>query len=438
MNRINTTFGGDDPTWANACVGNNGSPGYWDYAKGFSQAASLLIDKVIQDQGAEHSVDELIYPVCFNMRHSVELRLKDAISELIKLALYRKTSLEFDLNRSHDIGEIWRFFAAKSASFDDRFTIINARLDTTIVDFSEIDPYGQTFRYPLNTKSQKHLVDIGIINFFKLKRSFSALENALDELHKLNIYLRDEYSFGVFTKRLSRKNIFEIASLLPEHSRWDESFAVIKTDIKKRFGIGSKELTNIINIIKTHHEFAPMIGMTVELLGITEGDLSDFTVLWFKLHNPRPDSYPLDTETSTRGVSNMLASFARDAEIRQEAWERMAPKLTPELLSGLLALFYFARSLDFSERYTHIYEVSLREVKILFGSSEDEIKSKFFHIFGKTNGIYNILRSLYFLKKREFADQLVAAHDLDDKFSWLNEARTWHLFNKPMHCGYST
>ena len=82
--RINVTFGRDDPTWANACVGNNGAPSYLDYAKGFSRAANLLIDTVLQDGSVNYYVDELVYPVCFNMRHSVELRLKATITSQTK------------------------------------------------------------------------------------------------------------------------------------------------------------------------------------------------------------------------------------------------------------------------------------------------------------------------------------------------------------------
>jgi hypothetical protein len=40
MNRTKTTFGGGNPSWANARVGNNGFPDHWAYAKEFSQAAN--------------------------------------------------------------------------------------------------------------------------------------------------------------------------------------------------------------------------------------------------------------------------------------------------------------------------------------------------------------------------------------------------------------
>jgi hypothetical protein len=86
---INSTFLGGRPTWANACVGNNGSQGYIEYSKGFSIAAKTLLEKVISSKGL-YSIDDLIYPICFNFRHSVELRLKGAIEEIIKNIRYQK------------------------------------------------------------------------------------------------------------------------------------------------------------------------------------------------------------------------------------------------------------------------------------------------------------------------------------------------------------
>jgi len=44
------------------------------------------------------------------MRHSIELRLKGAIEEIIKISKLKGKNLEFDLSGSHDIGNIWEFF----------------------------------------------------------------------------------------------------------------------------------------------------------------------------------------------------------------------------------------------------------------------------------------------------------------------------------------
>jgi hypothetical protein len=436
--RNNTTFIGSAPAWANACVGENGFPGYWDYAKGFSQAATILIDLVLSKQGLELSVDEMVYPVCFNMRHSVELRLKGAISELALIEKSRGRDLQFDLAGSHDIGNIWSFFAAKALVVDDRYEPIISRLDAKITDIAEVDATGQTFRYPLDAESQKHLVDVAIINFVVLKRSFAELESALDDLHRLNKYLRDEYRWESFTKRLSRKNLFEIASLLPPRTTWAaESFGTTKESIKKRFNIGSKELSESIKLIESHFELAPAIEISIPLLGVEEAYIEEFFTHWIKRHDLPSDKAPIEVEASEWGSDEMFEALVKGSKTRAEVWEAIKSELTPEKLAGVSALFYFARDLDFSENYARIYELDLEEAKGSFASSEDSVRSQYFHLFDKTNALYNILRSLYFLQKVEVAERLVVAYELDEKFSWLDEARQRTLFRKPEYCGYA-
>lgn len=439
MARNNTTFVGGHPTWANACVGENGFPGYWDYAKGFSQAATVLIDLVLGKQGLEHSVDEMVYPVCFNMRHSVELRLKGAISELILIEKSRGRDLQFDLSGSHDIGNIWSFFAVEALAVDDRYKPIVSRLDTKIEDIAEVDATGQTFRYPLDVESQKHLVDVSVINFVVLKHSFAELEAVLDDLHRLNKYLRNEYGWGVFTKRLSRKNLFEIASLLPPRTTWaEESFSTTKDAIKKRFNIGSKELSGSIKLIESHFELAPEIEISIPLLGVEEDYIEEFISRWLKQHDLPSDKAPIDVGGSELwGSDEIWEALVQVSETRTELWKTFKSNLTPEKLAGVSALFYFARDLDFAESYVRTYELDLEEAKASFARSEDSVRSQYFHIFDKSNAVYNILQSLYFLKKVEFADRLVAAYRLDEKFSWLDEARKRTLFRKPDYCGYA-
>ena len=433
----NDTFIGGAPTWANACVGENGFPGYWEYAKGFSQAATILIDMVLQGRGLKHSVDMMVYPVCFNMRHSVELRLKDAILGLILIEKWRCRNLQFDFAGSHDIGNIWAFFVENARSVDDRYEPIISRLDKRIADIAEVDATGQTFRYPLDTESQKHLVDVAIINFVVLKERFAGLEAALDDLHRLSRYLLNEYAWGSFTKRLSRKNLFELASLLPRRSAWvNESFSAIKSKLKKRFMIGSKELSESIRRIESHFELAPAIGVRVPLLGVEEVDVQEFFSHWFKQHDVPSDQDPIDPEVREWGSDGWFEAIESDSRIQAEVWSTVKPELTAEKLAGMSALFYFAFELDFSECYIRIYETCLEEVQLAFADSEDSVRSKYFHLFEKTNAVDNLLRSLFILRKAELADQLVAAHGLDEKFSWLDDARNRILFRKPDYCGY--
>lgn len=439
MKRKNTTFIDSEPSWANACVGNNGNPSYWEYAKGFSQAATILIDVVLSEGAVRHSVDEMIYPVCFNMRHSVELRLKGAIEELIHIEKIRSRNLQFDFVGSHDIGNIWHFFASNSQLADDRYEPIIKRLDTKISDIAAIDPTGQTFRYPLSLESQKHLVDVSLINFRVLKLSFIELEAALDELHHLNQYLRNEYQCGSYTNRLSRKNLFEIASLLPQRETWAaQDFVSIKDGIKKRFNISSRELSKSIEIIQSHYELAPRIEISIPLLGIKESFIEEFFGHWFKLHHLPSFRDSIESEDGDWCTVEILESVVKSLQIQAEVWNSIKSELSPEKLAGVSALFYFARDLDFAESYIRCYSLDLAEARLAFASSEHSFKSQFLHLFKKTNAVSNILKSLYFLYKNDFAERLVSTYGLDDKFTWLDDARTRVLFQKPVYCGYDS
>src|SRR5690606_8506835 len=100
------------------------------------------------------------------------------------------------------------------------------------------------------------------------------------------------------------------------------------------------------------------------------------------------------------------------------------------------ALFYFAHDLGFSENYAQIYSLHLQGAEASFAREQDSFRTEFFHLLDKTNAVYNILKSLYFLHKNDFADQLVAAYQLDEKFSWLDDARSRILFQKADYCGY--
>jgi hypothetical protein len=217
----------------------------------------------------------------------------------------------------------------------------------------------------------------------------------------------------------------------------NESFSATKNALKQRFKIGSRELSEGIKCIESHFELAPLIGVRVPMLGVEEVDVQEFFCHWFKKNNVPSDQAPVDLEVIEWGADRWHEAIERNNRIKAEIWSAVKLGITAEKLAGVSALFYFARELDFSECYISIYQTGLEEVQLAFADSEDSVRLKYFHLFTKTNATYNILQSLYFLHKKELADQLVAAHGLDEKFSWLDDARKRILFRKPDYCGYT-
>ncbi|KJG19288.1 hypothetical protein UB37_19060 [Photobacterium iliopiscarium] len=436
MKRQNQTFVCAKPSHLNACVGENGNPTYVQYAIGFSQAANLLIDQVIEDD-IKYPVDDFIYPVCFNMRHSVELRLKGAITELQILGTIAGKNLDFDLSGSHDIGRIWNFFKTKSESFDSRYQAINQKIEPTVLDIADVDATGQTFRYPVSTESQKHLVEVGNINFVVLKERFNSLEAHLDTLLGLNDFLIIEYEQDSFIPRLSRVQLFQLALDLPDYSDWhEEKFNETKIELKKKYGLSSNLLSNAINIIKNHYELAPMIGLRVELLGISKEELIKFLTYWHQYHEDAKEKTLAGPTVTSSASIDLFGYIERTSNQRVEICKDASSWITGDKLAGLKALFYFARDFGFSERYIVQYDRECASLPI--HQNLKDFEQTFMDLIRKTNGFSNILKSLFFLKHNELAKELIEHFDWIGVFHWQERAETRELFRLPSYSQYRT
>lgn len=140
----------------NACVGDNGGPyDLYDYAQGYFTATKLLLANV---KGGDVLLDIIVYPICFNFRHAVELFIKYAITDLAKA-----TQSNHKFKNKHTLERNWR--AAKrllmkiNPSAEDM-----AYFDKVVCAIEEVDPNGQIFRYPESIKGSRHLEDWSVIN----------------------------------------------------------------------------------------------------------------------------------------------------------------------------------------------------------------------------------------------------------------------------------
>src|SRR5471030_117832 len=190
----NKTFnvGEEEDIHLNACVGNNGHVGKRGYGAGFSEGAKLLLAELVKD-GTEASVDTLIYPICFSARHSIELFLKEQIERMRRL---RSTVHIPAASTTHDLSNLWEEFARMATVTDRRFAAFIPLLDSHIGDFAQIDPTGQTFRYPDDNESKRHLVATSIINVVVFKKRFEELANLIEEFENLSDAIREEYRCG--------------------------------------------------------------------------------------------------------------------------------------------------------------------------------------------------------------------------------------------------
>ncbi|MBS7837347.1 hypothetical protein [Wohlfahrtiimonas chitiniclastica] len=426
----NETFCFGGQTWANACVGDNGWISYITYAEGFSKAANLLLQYVLAKKGRD--VDSFIYPICFNMRHSAELRLKGAIEELLKLSVLQDGNLpRFNLEVSHDIGNIWNYYKEQSEYLDIRFMRVNALMEQTILDIAEIDPKGQTFRYPYDINKKKHLADQSIINCLVLYQKFKILEENFNTLYCLTNELIKEYKLGTFTKKLSRSQIFKLAKDLPVYTQW--SADLDKEFLKERYSLSSNDLVKAIDIIKVHYETSALIGIKKDLVALDDDLIKDLCDIWVKFNPEFSNLYNQELNfDSFDDFMRDIDDMRRHQELKDYWYPILMTRLTKEHIADLAALYYFARDdLKYSERYLKFYEYHKKDLV-----NEEKILDKFNHIFSKPEFLTQIVIALFFLYQTDLATELASKYSLEDCTDRVVQAKSRELFVKWEYLDY--
>lgn len=148
----------------------------------------------------------------------------------------------------------------------------------------------------------------------------------------------DEYSLGTFTKSLSRTDIGEISKRLPFYEEWrTEKFKEVKDQIKQEYQLGSKELTDALNLIKKHRLFSSNIGCERMFGTITEDELKEYASLV---------KYYWEKDKSKEKV---VIAWDDLAEIQQNAkiLKNYLSKISIETLNTLLCFYEIGNSIRF-------------------------------------------------------------------------------------------
>jgi len=418
----NKTFMGGEPTWANACVGDNGAPRAIDYAEGFASAANALLDSAIADQGINLPVDTLIYPVCFTMRHAIELFLKKVTEDLAEIGTLRGVALPvFNQVASHDLGLIWAYVKTHAPATDERLVDHVKRLDEYIADVADMDATGQVFRYPSDLDNKKHLTSIGIINFVVLKRRFNQIQPLLEGLNRAMVDLVEEYRWGTFTTNLSRLQLRKIASELPVRSRWGEAFFdQVRDDLKVKHKVSSGELSRAIKLIQRRHEMAAYIGVPVPIPGLSVAALERFFDRWCTANdvqlviNPPPPRIVSPAD---------IAVALRDDLYRQELGNVLAAEIDPDEYGAIKALFYFENEAPVSEAFERVLVIYQRE-SVRYKANPAAFQQSLTNMMGNIRVFERILYSLDFLGQTEALDAVIQRYGLEPARGRLLEKST--------------
>ena len=181
----NPLFGpGKNPN-LNACVGNNGGPyDFSSYADGFFFAAFYNIENAAEGRW---TIDLLIYPICFNLRHGLELYIKHLI--VLGARFLGEDSEAFQpTHKLTDNWMKWKAIVARLPKHSIEPTTLRVA-QAAIDNFVAIDPTGQAFRYPEDLAKRVHLIGVPVINIEtlydemkKLQDIFETWDSALIEL----------------------------------------------------------------------------------------------------------------------------------------------------------------------------------------------------------------------------------------------------------------
>jgi hypothetical protein len=270
----------------NACVGNNGWININTYIHGYQAATLVMLESVLKSVNCRKDVpenanywyvDTAIYPILFSARHYIELYLKQKVYAINQFKINKK--IEDKLVRTHDINKLWGLLKTiVNETHDSRISEFIIAIEPYVNDFSKIDLTGETFRYPYNQDyTKKHLENMSVIGLYNFYHKFNKLSKYMTDFDCLIDYLYDEYKTHTYTSHLNREDIENIAKKLPVHTDWKkDEFRKIKVKIKNQFKIGSKELSQVIDIIKEHMEFKRYIFPNIYELEIDKDKLINF------------------------------------------------------------------------------------------------------------------------------------------------------------------
>ena len=167
----------------NACVGKNGGPAnFGRYSRGFFEAADRLVESLQQN---ERSVDLIVYPLVTNYRHGIETGLKHLMRILPSLCDEEK-----EPRLTHRLLDNWKFVRKYLAALEVETEELD-RVERTLMDFIQIDPNGENFRYPEDRNGNRVLQDTSLINVEVLAEGMSFLGQFFEYCFDLAELLRE-------------------------------------------------------------------------------------------------------------------------------------------------------------------------------------------------------------------------------------------------------
>lgn len=146
----------------------NPSNKFFLYSEGYKKAGDVLFSYCIAN---EFYSNFLVYPMIFDYRQYIELRLK----ELITMS-YSYLSIVGDFKDIHDLKRLWSSYRNDLLPniIDEDATLLD-NVERLILEFNQIDP-GFNFRYPVSRRpNRQETLKMDTIDLQNFKTTFDKL-----------------------------------------------------------------------------------------------------------------------------------------------------------------------------------------------------------------------------------------------------------------------
>lgn len=354
------------PEW-NALIGDQGDAE--NYVDGYIEASLELTEAVlIKRQFAKR--DTLILPILYNIRHGVELTLKFVVIALSNMGV-SITPRPPD----HNIAEDYRLLVATNVG-DELLKQRIIELDPFVRSLAAIDDDGQMLRYAETQDGKPSLPGRNHANLILVHTSIKELAGILGGLRDRVVEIKDERMTGSFTQNCSRRDLTQIAKMLPLRDKWAEaSFTTAKDAVKARFNIGSNKFSDAIKLIEQHREIGQLIGNKYDLLYLTDSHAEFVVEQWLRTwRSPSGELFRLSEYIESNYEEIMVASRVRGDVIAQ-----ISENISPDEIADLETIFYMGRDRIPVEYYEK--RVNAAQARL----AHEDPKQVIAHLVEKTN-----------------------------------------------------
>lgn len=278
-------------------------------------------------------------------RHAIELALKFTTDRLLEADLLKNDGIK----RDHNIRVYWERLNGADVG-DEKLRTVIAGLKPFVESVSRIDADGQELRYHRNRDNDRSLSEYSTANLKLIQHSLRELEKLLRDLKYRSVDFVDEWKSGC-TARCSRRDLFEIARMMPVRKDWaTKAFDDQKEKVKARFQLSNRQFSNALHTIQGNREMAAIVGIENDLLYLTDDDVMWVAEQWRRVHPVRDENenggMGLDYFDASRfeGMKERLALYA-------QVIEAIKDRLSGDALADLEAIFYIERDRIFTEYY---------------------------------------------------------------------------------------